>query len=167
MIRDLVKGAVSGTIATAAHTVVMMTGSRAGRSWKPPPKHIVRAVLPGSKHRPKHGENVLATVAHVGFGAAAGGLFAIPFRRRRPRVAEGMAYGLAIWLVSYQGWVPGLGAMPPAHRDRPDRQAVLAAAHVTYGAALVLALNALRRDEGRPAETGPVSRERPLTPTGR
>ncbi|GGK97107.1 hypothetical protein Sme01_35470 [Sphaerisporangium melleum] len=94
---------------------------------------------------------MLGALAHFAFGAGCGGLFALALARREPRVAAGVAYGLAIWAVSYQGWVPGLGIMPPVHRDRPGRQAIMAAGHVVYGTALALALHRLRRGGRTPA----------------
>ena len=36
------------------------------------------------------------------------------------------------------GWVPALGIMPPADRNRRDRQTVMLAAHVIYGTALAV-----------------------------
>ncbi|MFC4535232.1 DUF6789 family protein [Sphaerisporangium dianthi] len=150
MIRNLVKGAVSGVIATGAMSAVMVAGDRVGLMGEHPPKRIARAVLPGPKHRPKKGEGVLGAVAHFAFGSACGGLFAAAVARREPRVPLGVAYGLAIWAVSYQGWLPGMGILPPIHRDRPDRQAVMAAGHAIYGTALVLALNGLRRGDRSP-----------------
>ena len=51
-------------------------------------------------------------------------------------VARGVALSLAVYAASYQGWVPVLGALPPATRDRCDRQAVLVGAHVVFGAVL-------------------------------
>jgi len=41
-----------------------------------------------------------------------------------------------VWFVSYQGWVPALGLLPPAHRDRPGRPATMLIAHWVYGATL-------------------------------
>jgi hypothetical protein len=38
--------------------------------------------------------------------------------------------------VSYEAWVPMLGALPPLHRQRPRRRQPLLAAHVVYGAVL-------------------------------
>ncbi|MCW2878727.1 MAG: hypothetical protein JWQ95_2827 [Sphaerisporangium sp.] len=147
MIRNLVNGAVSGVLATAAMSAVMLAGDRAGLMGEHPPKRIVRAMLPGHKRRPKPAEGVLGTVAHFGFGAACGGLFAVVVDGREPRVPLGAVYGLAIWAVSYHGWVPALGILPPVHRDRPGRQAVMAVGHAVYGTALVLALNRLSRDD--------------------
>ncbi|WP_248960711.1 DUF1440 domain-containing protein [Sphaerisporangium perillae] len=147
MIHNLVRGAFSGVIATAAMSAVMVAGDRAGLMGEHPPQRIARAALPGPKHRPKPGEGVLGAVAHFGFGAVSGALFAAAVGRREPRPPLGAVYGLAIWAVSYQGWVPGLGILPPIHRDRPGRQAIMAAGHVVYGTALVLALNRLRRGD--------------------
>ena len=47
-----------------------------------------------------------------------------------------MIYATGIWLVSYQGWVPALGIMAPASRDRRGRVVTMLAAHWVYGAAL-------------------------------
>ncbi len=146
VIRDLVRGAESGVLATAAMSAVMLAGDRAGLMSDQPPKRIVRALLPGHGHRPKRGERVLGALAHFGFGAAGGAAFALLCGGRRAPVTLGVTYGLAIWFVSYQGWVPKLGVLPPIPEDRPGRQAVMAAGHVVYGATLALAANGLRRE---------------------
>ncbi|GAA3446187.1 DUF6789 family protein [Planomonospora venezuelensis] len=146
MIRDLVRGGLGGVVATAAMSVVMVAGDRAGLMRDQPPKRIIRAFLPGGRHRPEPGEGVLAAVAHVGFGAACGALFGLLARGRRPPVPAGVGYGLAIWLAGYQGWVPALGVLPPISRDRPGRVAVMGAGHVVYGAALAAAVGNLNRD---------------------
>jgi hypothetical protein len=147
MMRNLAEGALSGVLATAAMSAVMLAGDRAGLMGEHPPKRIARAALPGHRHRPKPGEGVLGAVAHFAFGAASGALFAVTMDGREPRLPLGVAYGLAIWAVSYQGWVPGLGIMPPVHRDRPGRQVVMAAGHVVYGTVLLLVLNRLRQGD--------------------
>jgi hypothetical protein len=56
-----------------------------------------------------------------------------------------MMYATGIWLVSYQGWVPALGIMPPASRDRRGRVATMLVAHWVYGAALRELVKLLRR----------------------
>jgi hypothetical protein len=52
--------------------------------------------------------------------------------------AIGIIYGSVIWLVSYQGWVPGLDIMPPANRDHRGRVATMVVGHWVYGASLGL-----------------------------
>ncbi|GIH73708.1 hypothetical protein Plo01_01370 [Planobispora longispora] len=133
-------------LATAAMSVVMVAGDRAGLMRDQPPKRITRAFLPGNRHRPKPGEGVLGALAHAGFGAAGGALFGLLARGHRPPVPAGVGYALAIWLASYQGWVPALGILPPISRDRPGRVAVMGAGHVVYGAALAAAMSRLNRD---------------------
>ncbi|MBB6476584.1 DUF6789 family protein [Sphaerisporangium rubeum] len=164
MIRDAMQGALSGVLATAVMSAAMVAGERAGlMKGGQPPRRIVRAVLPGHDRRPKAGEGLLGAVAHVGFGATAGALFSLLADRRHARLPTGVVYGLAIWGVSYQGWVPKLGVVPPIHRDRPERQAVMAAAHVVYGATLVAGLNRLRAGT---LPTAPEPEEEPAIPAG-
>lgn len=143
MTGDLVKGAAGGVLATAAMSAVMLAGSRMGLMPDQPPKRIVRAFLPGHRHRPKRGERALGAIAHVGFGTACGALFAAACRGRRAPLGAGVGYGLAIWFASYEGWVSRLGILPPVSGDRPGRPAVMAAGHVVYGAVLTLAVNGL------------------------
>ncbi|MBX6387202.1 MAG: hypothetical protein IRZ07_30195 [Microbispora sp.] len=108
-----------------------------------PPKHIVRAALPGHRHRPKRGENILGAAAHLGFGTACGAVFAL--LTRRAGVPLGVGYALLVWLGAYQGWVPAPNILPPASHDPArGRPAVMAAAHVVYGTTLALAIRAMR-----------------------
>ncbi|WP_084963525.1 DUF6789 family protein [Thermoactinospora rubra] len=137
MIRNLLRGAAAGSMATTAMSTVMLAGDRLGLMKDQPPRRIVRRVWG------RTGEKPLAAAAHLGFGSAGGALLSAVTRGRGVPAPVGAAYGLAIWLASYQGWVPAIGAMPPAHRDRPGRQAVMIAAHIVYG--IVLA-RSLRRD---------------------
>ncbi|WP_246074757.1 DUF6789 family protein [Nonomuraea terrae] len=88
MMRNLVHGVVSGAVATAAMSAVMVAGERAGMMPDQPPKRIVRAALPGHKHRRKPGEKALGAVAHLGFGTASGALFGLLTRGRQ---APGLA----------------------------------------------------------------------------
>jgi len=150
MISTLARGAASGALATAAMSGVMLAGQKTGLMPGQPPKHIVRALLPGHKRRPKAGERPLAVLAHLGFGATAGAVFGLLTRRVQARLRLGVAYGLLIWAGSYQGWLPALNILPPASRDpRPGRPLVMAAAHAVYGAALAAALRRSARGAGR------------------
>ncbi|GLK14590.1 hypothetical protein GCM10017600_80020 [Streptosporangium carneum] len=134
---------MSGVLATAVMSTVMLAGDRAGLMPDQPPRRIARAFMPGHRHRPKRGEGVLGAISHFGFGGVCGALFALPWEGRRAPLTVGVGYGLAIWLVSYQGWVPALGILPPISSDRPGRPVVMAAGHVVYGVVLALAVNGL------------------------
>lgn len=159
MMRNLVNGAVGGALATAAMSVVMVGGGKAGLMGDQPPKRIVRAVLPGGKRRSKPGEGVLGAVAHFGFGSGFGALFGLLSRGRPVPVSYGVAYALAIWLGSYAGWVPRLTTIPSITRDYPGRPVVMGSGHLVYGATLAVLLNGLAA-RARPAPR-PVRRTRP------
>ncbi|MGW5263555.1 DUF6789 family protein [Microbispora sp. NPDC004025] len=150
MIRQLVRGAAAGALSTVTMSAVMLAGQKTGLMPGQPPKHIVRAALPGHRHRPKPGENVLGAAAHLGFGTACGSAFALLTRGRGAGVPLGVGYALLIWLGAYEGWVPALNILPPASRDPArGRPVVMAAAHVVYGTTLALAVRAMCGKGGR------------------
>jgi heme A synthase len=147
MMRELLKGAFSGALATAAMSGVMVAGERAGLMRGQPPKHITRGLLPGAKRLRKPGEGILGALAHFGFGAGAGAVFGLVSRDRVHRVPLGVGYALAIWAVSYSSVAPRLSQLPPISRDDPGRPLVMAAGHVVYGATLAFLLNRLAARE--------------------
>jgi hypothetical protein len=103
------------------------------------------------RQRGRDTQDVAATRAHVGFGAAAGAIFANLERGPKPVLPflpAGMLFGAAVWLVSYQGWIPAAGIMPPASRDRPGRPQSMLAAHLVFGAVLGGLVGAVARSEG-------------------
>ena len=139
---SLLRGAAAGTLATGAMSAVMLgLGQRMGE--QPPDAIVQRAALAAGKRPSEPQADLLATLAHVGFGAGVGAAYTL-LPRRLPPVQRGVATSLAVYLTSYQGWVPALGILPPASEDRPDRQRVMLLAHVVYGAVLGLADEELR-----------------------
>lgn len=150
--KRLLRGAAAGTSATVFMSMVMLGAQQVGlMGGMPPGKITARLLNRGGVRRSGGQQDALATLLHFGFGAAAGAGFGVVAPRRVTiRVPAGMAYGAAIWGVSYLGWVPALGIMAPAHRDRSDRQAMMLAAHLVYGAALGL----LARGRAQPQRCG-------------
>lgn len=142
--RSLVEGAAGGAVGTAVMSVLMAPDAEAGRRSERPPLRIVRHLLPAAVLRRTRGGRPLAMVGHIGYGCGAGALFGVLVRTPPPLWA-GVAYGVALWLAGYEGWVPAMGAMPPAHRDDPERAWRVGAAHLSYGTALSVVLRALRR----------------------
>ena len=140
LVRTLVRGALAGFLGTAAMSAVMFVSRRAGLMGKMPPERITEAGLRMLRvHASERSENALSTVAHVGYGSGMGALYALAERTMPiplPGPVAGALYGLAIWTVSYAGWIPALGIMPPPHRNRHDRQAAMILAHLTYGTVL-------------------------------
>jgi hypothetical protein len=137
----LVDGGIGGGIGTVVMSLVMRGARRAGLVGELPPSRMAAALLDavGVGARPRWARDMLAVVLHLGFGVAAGLLFALGCGRLRAPLApalQGLAYGLVVWLVSYMGWVPAVGLLPPATRDEPRRPVVMVLAHLVYGAAL-------------------------------
>lgn len=140
-VRAMLDGAVGGGIGTATMSVVMLVARRVGLMGEQPPEAITAAALDasGMEDRDEDTQDILATVAHFGFGIGTGALFGMLHRRLPFRVnaaAHGVIFGSLVWATAYQGWVPALGIMPPASRDRPDRPQVMLLAHWVYGATL-------------------------------
>jgi hypothetical protein len=123
-------GALAGVGATVVMSAVFFAGQRLGTIGTLPPRLIVARLLPDLSRR---GSQALSAVAHLGYGAVAGAGFGIA---RGRSLRSGLLYGLAVWAVSYELWVPAADVLPPAHRDQRSRAATIAAAHVIFGLAL-------------------------------
>ena len=133
------RDAAIGAIATAAMSVVMIAGDRVGLLGEPPPTTVSRAALreAGVSH-PSDAAGRIAPLAHLWFGAQGGVAFGV-IRRLVPGVPGGILgalFGLGVYAVSYKGWIPALGILPPPEDDRPGRPTVMIAAHVVYGLVL-------------------------------
>ena len=132
----------------------MLVWSRRAAGGTVPPKRITAEVTEAAGVEPstEPGLNAASTLAHLGFGSSMGAGFSLVQRLLRPpgpAVAHGLAYGLGVWAVSYKGWLPALGIMPPAERDRPDRQRMNILAHLVYGGVLGALGDACRRSRQR------------------
>jgi hypothetical protein len=145
-------GAVAGLAATALMSVLMLAARAAGVAPKLPPTKIADDAIQAATDRPAtpEEERVVAPVAHFAFGAGAGAAFGLAAGALRiggsvPATLAGIAFGSAVYLVSYQGWIPALGILPPASRDDRGRVATMVGAHWVYGAVLGLVTSRLRR----------------------
>jgi len=132
-------GAAAGLAATAAMTGVLAVAAARGWLGRPPPEKIVEHAAPdlsASDRKP------VTVVSHFAFGAGAGAFYGLlggwRAKSRLMSGLQGVGFGLTVWAVSYEGWVPALKIMPPAHRDRPARSATMVVAHIIYGAVLGL-----------------------------
>ena len=133
-------------------SAIMFAARKAGLMGRLPPERITqKAFFHGFRSRKRERrKNMLAALLHIGFGAAAGSFFGFVYRRlpvEANPVGLGIVYGSLIWFVSYVGWAPALGMMPPIHRDRPDRPVVMVLAHWVYGATLGVVIALVGRDQ--------------------
>jgi uncharacterized protein DUF6789 len=136
--------------ATVAMSGLMVVAERGGWMSRHPPEEIVdRSVRRATGRRPPEPvRRLLGSAAHLGIGAIGGAGFGlawsgvIPLRWRLaiPPSLLGMVYATGIWALSYLGWLPALGLMPPAHEDEPTRPTALVVAHWIYGGVLGAAI---------------------------
>ena len=145
---NVLRGTAAGLAATIPMTIVMealRAALPAERHRRMPPREIVDRTIEktrettGKASELDRGDRVaLTTIAHLAFGAAAGAVYGATVGSRRSSVLTGMAYGLGVWAAAYGVGLPSLGLHPAATDDTKDRNEVLVASHVVWGAVLGL-----------------------------
>lgn len=134
----LMDGAVGGGLGTVTMSAVMVAAEKAGLMGSHPPELITAAALDatGVRDISEGAQDALSVLTHFGFGMGAGALFGALHRRLRLPIhpaVHGVIFGTLVWAVSYKGWVPALGIMPPPERDWPGRPVAMLLAHWVYG----------------------------------
>jgi hypothetical protein len=160
----LLIGAIAGIAGTVAMTSAMARLHRrlpSAQRYPLPPREIVEtlAAEAGAALDDEAAKDA-TTAAHVAYGAAAGA--AIAAATVRPGGGGGAAAGVAIWLGSYLGWLPGTGILKPATAHPRARNALMIAAHVVWGVATARAMRELMLARETMLRSGPLadSRER-------
>lgn len=127
-------GAAAGVLATAMMSAVMLVLRAVRFTPQLAPDRIAEGGIKPSSIGPLRSRRrtLVASVAHVGFGATPGALFGIATSPVSGEplggvIVAGDRVRQLVWLVSYQGWVPALGIRSPASRDDPARVGMLAA----------------------------------------
>ncbi len=133
-------------------TLVIAAGRATGLMRTPPPKQITAnaEAAVGIDARRDEAFTARWMIAHLAYSVGCGALYgALPTRESgvsQSAVPAGLAFGGAVWAVSYCVVMPALGIYPwPWHDDR-SRAAVMVAAHGVYGAALAKASSRLDAD---------------------
>lgn len=131
-------GATAGTVSTLPMSLLMLGAQKMGLMGKQPPEKITEAALNEIMDEPVQEpvEDALSVVNHFAFGAVAGALYGGLRREEMSQIAQGMVFATGVWSGSYMGWVPALGIMPPATRDREGRPESMFVAHLVFGACL-------------------------------
>lgn len=80
--------------------------------------------------------------AHFAYGALTGAMLAA--MNPDPKKKTGAAYGAAVWLASYMGWIPAVGTLKPATKHPARRNALMIVAHLVWGASTAAAIRELR-----------------------
>jgi len=139
--RDITFGALAGITAT----MVMTTTMRRLHSHLPPeeqyplpPREITVTMLPAASRKDGAATTMLA---HFGYGAATGALYACFANGRVP----GVIYGPAVWAASYLALFPGADVLTAAGRHPARRNALMILAHVVWGETLRFGLKELHK----------------------
>ena len=140
---QVARGALAGLTGTGMMTLAIAAARAAGLLRTPPPAEITAraqekaADTMGARPRaagPPFEAGWLA--AHFAYGAACGvGYALIRPLVPAPPVGIGLAYGGAVWGLSYLGLMPALGLYPWPDDDSRSRMAATIAAHAVFGVA--------------------------------
>jgi putative membrane protein len=139
---DILAGAVSGLAATAPMTIAMETlfAELPLHQRQPlPPRGITMRLAQGMgiKHELNEPQRKALTLAsHFSYGAAMGGLYASTVQPHLPGPLGGAAFGLGVWAANYLGLLPATNLYPHAAHSARERNLLMIAAHVIWGASL-------------------------------
>jgi hypothetical protein len=135
--RRIATGARAGVTATSAMTAVLLGVQALGAPRRTPPRAVTEEVVPGVAHAPEPVKRAATTATHYAFGIASGVAFALLAPHLPgPRVVKGIGFATVVMVLSYEGWVPAAGILPPQHRLDAPRATALVASHVVFGAVL-------------------------------
>lgn len=145
-VHQLLIGAISGLVATVPMTLVMIllyyTILPGREQYRLPPRQITDRLLNRTKigrrkaNKPEQ-RRALTWLSHFGYGGGTGSLY--PFTVGKlplPPILSGMIFGLAVWLVSYLGWLPAADILPPATRQPKDRNILMILSHLAWGSVI-------------------------------
>ena len=158
-----VGGALGGAIATAPMTLAMaainqLLATDERLPLPQEPELIVRELLRRSglgAHIDDANQHRLSWCAHIAYGSGCGAVFAgFASAKRQRSPAEAAGFGLLIWALSYCGWLPSLGILPPPPRRPLGRNVLLVASHLVWGTALGIALEQLIGNRQEPGNDG-------------
>jgi hypothetical protein len=154
-LRDCGRGAVAGICATLPVTAVMILIHRRlpwYERYQLPPEKITGELadaLDLEAVQTEPARTIATAVAHLGYGAGAGSVYGGTTGALNGNPVAGVTYGLAVWAGSYFGLMPALRLHEPATRHPWRRNAMMAAAHVVWGASLAAVLGRLNRSSAR------------------
>ena len=105
-----------------------------------PPREITEVVTQQATQGPRVAAGTttaLTYLAHFGMGSAAGTLYGVaaPLLPGSSLV-RGIGYGLCVWAGNYLGLLPALDILRPATEHPPQRNELMIAAHILWGATL-------------------------------
>jgi hypothetical protein len=93
--------------------------------------------------------HALTLGSHLGYGAAMGALYSLTAQRRLPGALGGAVFGLGVWAGNYLAMLPAARLHPHAADSPPERNLLMIASHLVWGAVLGASLDRLgpRREQ--------------------
>lgn len=155
MMERMIAGFLAGVAATVPMTVTMKVLHQLlprEQQYPLPPYEITRRAAADADMEREANEpqkrNRLTMLTHFSFGGAAGGLYGLVGPQLPlPAGVKGVAYGLAVWSVSYLAVLPALGLYLPPNREPLRRLALMAGAHLVWGPTMAFLLEQLVPEE--------------------
>jgi putative membrane protein len=136
-------GALAGMIATLPMTLFMLLMARVLPKWQHydlPPEALTDELAERAgvkEHLEKPERVVAALIAHMGYGTAMGTVYPLFAKNISfPSILRGIVFGLGVWIVSYLGLLPALQMKTTAQQEPLQRNLLMIAAHVIWGATL-------------------------------
>lgn len=136
-------GALAGMIATFPMTLFMLIMGQFLPKWQHynlPPEAITDEIAERAgikKHMDKPERVTTALLAHVGYGTAMGPMYSLFTKKVSfPAMLKGIVFGLGVWAGSYLGLLPALQMKTTAQQEPLQRNLLLIAAHIIWGATL-------------------------------
>jgi hypothetical protein len=128
------RSAARGAVGAMAQTAMRRVTTGLGLVRRPPPERLALEAVPALLARvPAQYRDQAIEVAHWGYGAFAGGLYAVLPGAVRRHGWAGPAYGIAVWLLFEAVLAPTLLGLERT-RERPlSERLSLAADHALYG----------------------------------
>ena len=138
-----------GAVAGVAATFVMQGMLAASKKWlpesKPPIKKDPGEFMVEKVPLPEPVKPWAAKSLHLGYGTAAGVLYAALRPRGAMPLLDGALLGIGVWAAGYLGWLPATGLMPPLTEQTPQQIAVPIVQHAIFGVAVATAYDGLTR----------------------
>lgn len=148
-------GALGGFVGTIPMTAVMASLFVTLPRWQRyalPPREITGSVvrrLPLSQLPEERSMTTLTLAAHFGYGALTGALLPLFIGKTQRPLSRGGSFGIAVWALSYLGWIPAARILRPATSHPTRRNVMMLAAHWVWGASAAAVARRLLRGKAR------------------
>jgi uncharacterized membrane protein YagU involved in acid resistance len=143
----ILSGAIAGLGATVPMTIVMETIFRRlpwQQRYPLPPRKVTMELADTLGFKQELNEpqrHALTLGSHLGYGAAMGALYSLTAQRRLPGALGGAVFGLGVWAGNYLAMLPAAGLHPHAAHSPPERNLLMIASHLVWGAVLGASLD--------------------------